>query len=285
MERIKNLLPGSSPQNIPGQKTSGQGIRPASFIPPQIHDDPQDWEDYYKKLEDTGYAALPNCPKCSGKGYLFPIVKGKIDFEHRKTCNYAGCLRESIERYKTGDSYLKTIGIMSNDQTLATFRQEFGTKDTYAAFYWLALPDQDHPRRPFLLCYGSTGNGKTHLCNALALELNIQHIGVRMYAVADLMSELKMAMNNNTVEMKLSFIKSIPALILDDYGVNQCTEWEKAKLEEIIGARYRDKKITVLTTNRDVTELPERVLSRFNDKLLSIAVLNEGIDQRPLKKQ
>jgi hypothetical protein len=39
-----------------------------------------------------------------------------------------------------------------------------------------------------------------------------------------------------------------------------------------------------LTTNRDVTELPERVLSRFNDKLLSVAVLNEGIDQRPLKK-
>ena len=240
-------------------------------------------------MEDTGYAALPNCPKCSGKGYLFPIVKGKIDFEHRRTCNYSGCLRESIERYKTGASYLKTIGLISDEANFTSFRQEIGTQSAYAAFYWLAFPDQEHPRRPFLLCYGNTGNGKTHLCNALGIELNKQHIGVKMYAVADLMSELKMGMNNNTVEMKLSFVKSIPALILDDYGVNQCTEWEKAKLEEIIGSRYRsvvlgEKKITVLTTNRDVTELPERVLSRFNDKLLSVAVLNEGIDQRPLKK-
>jgi len=240
-------------------------------------------------MEKTGYAALPNCPKCMGKGHYYGYVKGKVDFEHLKDCDYKGCLRDSYNLYRSGESYLKSIGLVSDEQTFNSFKQEIGTQDAYAAFYWLAFPDKEHPRLPFLLCYGNTGNGKTHLCNALGLELNQLHIGVKMYAVADLMSELKMGMNNNTVEMKLSFVKSIPALILDDYGVNQCTEWEKAKLEEIVGARYRaittgEFRITVLTTNRDITELPERVQSRFKDKLISVAVLNEGIDQRPLKK-
>jgi primosomal protein DnaI len=136
---------------------------------------------------------------------------------------------------------------------------------------------------PFLLCYGSPGNGKTHLCNALAIVLNENKIGLRLYAVADLLSDLKMAMADNSIELKIRFLKTIPALILDDYGVNYGSEWEFAKIDEIFTARFRDERITVMTTNLDFDSLPERIKSRFKDSELSVAVLNNGLDQRPLK--
>jgi len=194
MESIRRFLPGSS---LPGQDTknpktsSGSVLKEMVYRPPQIHDGPQDWEDYYKKLKKTGYAALPNCPKCKGKGWQHPRIDGEVSYVAKLlSCDYAGCLEDSFKRYKAGESYLKSIGVMSSEQTFGTFRQELGTRDAYAAFYWLAWPEQSEnkTRVPFLLCYGGTGNGKTHLCNALAIELNNQKIGVRLYAVADMIS-------------------------------------------------------------------------------------------------
>jgi len=94
-----------------------------------------------------------------------------------------------------------------------------------------------------------------------------------------------MAMNNNTLELRMQFLKSIPALLLDDYGVNFGSPWEMSKIDEIMTSRFRDEKITVMTTNLKLTEIPERIVSRFGDSVLSKTVLNEGIDQRPLKKE
>ena len=254
---------------------------------PKIADSPEDWKEYYKKVKRNGYAPLPNCPRCFGVGFLHPRnVNNEIDFTKLINCTYAGCLEDSKQRYLRGDSYLKQIGIMNSEQTFASFRQEIGTADAYAAFYWLSYPEQrdDKTLKPFLLCAGTPGNGKTHLCNAAAMVLNEKKIGVRLYAVADMISDLKMAMHDNLLELKMQFLKTIPALILDDYGVNFGSEWELSKIDEIFTARFRDEKITVITTNLDFAALPERIRSRFMDSQLSVAVLNKGIDQRPLKK-
>jgi DNA replication protein DnaC len=254
---------------------------------PRIHDGPEDWADYYHKLKYIGYAALPNCPKCAGSGRIHPRIEGKISYQSPLlTCEFTGCLADSFKAYKSGESYLKSIGVMSTEQVFGTFRQEIGTQAAYAAFFYLAWPEQGPAKKriPFLLCYGNPGNGKTHLCNALAIELNEQKIGVRLYAVADLLTDLWAGMKDHTVDLKLNFLKSIPALILDDYGVNFGADRELAWIDEIWTARFREEKITVMTMNKGFETLTPRIKSRFMDNLLSVAVLNEGIDQRPLKK-
>ena len=91
------------------------------------------------------------------------------------------------------------------------------------------------------------------------------------------------SMADNSLELKIRFLKTIPALILDDYGVNYGSEWELSKIDEIFTARFRDERITVMTTNLDFDSLSERIKSRFKDSELSVAVLNNGLDQRPLK--
>jgi len=292
MERIKNLLPGHRDNSqaltpIPTNTGENNKLKPMVYRVPEIDDSPEAWEGYHKKIKRNGYAALPNCPRCKGFGVINPRNEdGKVIYEQLKTCDYAGCLVDSKARYQRGDSYLKTIGIVDSSQDFATFRQELGTKEAYAAFYWLAYPEQrnDKKLRPFLLCYGNTGNGKTHLCNAAALVLNEKKIGLRVYAVADMIADLKMAMADHLLELKMQFLKTIPALLLDDYGVNFGSEWEISKMDELLSARFRDERITILTTNLDIMSLPERIRSRFSVKDLSVIAFNTGVDQRPLKK-
>jgi len=55
------------------------------------------------------------------------------------------------------------------------------------------------------------------------------------------------------------------------------------QLEKIIRVRYRERLFTILTTNRDISELPERIVSRFEDAEVARKVLNSGIDYRKLK--
>ncbi len=72
-----------------------------------------------------------------------------------------------------------------------------------------------------------------------------------------------------------------PALIVDDVGMGGSdSAWEWGQLDEIINARYREHLITVLATNRDLKDLPERVVSRFSDPDIGLIVLNEGRDYR-----
>jgi len=52
-------------------------------------------------------------------------------------------------------------------------------------------------------------------------------------------------------------------------------------LEAIVVARYGRGLLTIATSNREYTLLPERVRSRFEDAVSSFLVLNEAEDYRP----
>jgi len=70
-------------------------------------------------------------------------------------------------------------------------------------------------------------------------------------------------------------------LILDDVGMGGSgSEWEYGQLEEIVVARYRERLFTIITTNRDLKELPERIVSRFSDPNVGRVILNTGKDYR-----
>lgn len=59
--------------------------------------------------------------------------------------------------------------------------------------------------------------------------------------------------------------------------------WEYGQLEDIIATRYRERLFTIMTTNQDLGELPERITSRFFDPDIGRVILNEGADYRRLK--
>lgn len=234
--------------------------------------------DHQDRLEKYGYAPNPYCQVCRGAGFIHPhLPSGKPDYSRVIQCPAKNCIKDSYAAHQRGESHLRAIGVSSKGQTFDSFKLVPGVKETYSAFKKLATGDADYS---MLLCYGGVGNGKTHLCNALGIELNHRGIDARLFTVSDMISQLKESISSHTTEAVIRELKTVPALILDDFKVEYSSIWEMERIEEIIDARYRENLITVLVTNRDLDEIPERILSRFYEPGLSKVVLNKGKDYR-----
>jgi len=218
---------------------------------------------------------------CRGTGYVHPhLDSGKTDYSRVINCLAEGCIESQKRIYGLTEPYLREKGV-SKFSTFDNFKPVLGAQAALDAFRDIAF-NEGAP--PLLLVYGTTGNGKTHLCEATATELLKRGIDCRLWTVADLISKLKESISENTTELLMSKVKKLPALILDEWGQNYGSEWEEQKLEEIVIARERAGLITIITTNLELDQLPERVISRFRDATQARMILNEALDYRPKKR-
>ncbi len=170
---------------------------------------------------------------------------------------------------------------MSLDNTFANFKAMPGTETAIAAFAAML----DGPEF-MLLCYGGVGNGKTHLCEAVAIELYKRGKFCRVMQMPTMLSTLRMSMDDpskeyNTILDNFCFAER---LIVDDIGAGEGDmSFCDRILEKIVIARYGRQLFTIMSTNLRIEQLPERVRSRFEDSVTSYLVLNEGADYRGLK--
>jgi len=224
------------------------------------------------------YEANPNCEVCHGLGHIgYDLPVGHSDFGKIARCPGPGCLDESFQAWKSSDPYMRDKGISRPQQTFESYKKNLANQESFDAMHSLAMGTSTFF---FLLLYGKVGNGKTHLANACAVEMNKRGVDCHYFAIADLISSLKRAMSDNTIEDKVQELKELHAVIFDDYKPEFSTGWENQRLEEIIDYRYRNYKFTVLITNRDLGEIPERMVSRFSEPIVSIMVLNTDYDHR-----
>ncbi|MBA7598386.1 Chromosomal replication initiator protein DnaA [subsurface metagenome] len=245
-------------------------------------------QDTIKSCEEQkaqmGYAPNPHCKVCHGAGYVHPRGDdGKPDYSQVVDCQAKGCIVDQKRIYQSTESYIKEKGV-SKFNNFDNFKPVLGAETTLEAFRDIAL-NPDAP--PLLMVYGTTGNGKTHLCEATVIELLKRGVDCRLWAVADLVSKLKESIPENTTELLVNSLKKLPALILDEWGQNYGSMWEQQKLEEIFVARERAELITIITSNLEpdqLDKLPERVVSRFRDKSQARLILNAAPDYRPKKK-
>ena len=173
------------------------------------------------------------------------------------------------------DLCVSTLG-----NTFETFKPWQGTEESKTAFEALSSGETDWQ---MLLCYGGVGNGKTHLCEATVIALYRRGLFSRVLTMDRIMGSLKRCMNPDhfmSLEEQLHNFSHMSRLILDDVADSI---WEFEQLEKIIRVRYRENLLTVLTTNLDIKELPERIVSRFRDPEKGRVILNEGEDYRPHK--
>jgi DNA replication protein DnaC len=64
-------------------------------------------------------------------------------------------------------------------------------------------------------------------------------------------------------------VRTHPLLILDDLGTQAATPWAQEKLFQLLNARYNQQLPTILTSNRPLSELDERLRVRVTDPDLS----------------
>ena len=245
-------------------------------------------EDIIKSCEEQkaliGYAPNPHCRVCRGAGFVHPRGDdGKPDYAHTINCQAKGCIVDQKKAYQSTEPYAKEKGV-SKFNTFDNFKPVLGAQTTLEAFKDIAF-NEGAP--PLLLVYGTTGNGKTHLCEATVIELLKRGVDCRLWAVSDLVSKLHESIPENTTELLVSSLKKMPALILDEWGQNYGSIWEEQKLEEIFVARERAELITIITSNLEpdhLDKMPERIISRFRDATQARLILNAAPDYRPKKK-
>lgn len=170
----------------------------------------------------------------------------------------------------------------SLDNTFENFKPMPGTSQVLEAFKAVL----DGPEF-MLLCYGGVGNGKTHLCEAAVIELYKRGRFCRVMKMPEMLSTLRRAIKDPDMSYDgiLGNYCYAERLIVDDIGAGEKSDREFSDriLERIVGARYGRQLLTIMTTNVEISELPERVKSRFEDAVTSYLVLNEGADYRRLR--
>jgi len=176
------------------------------------------------------------------------------------------------------------IRVTSLENTFDNFKSVKGTEKAVAAFRALAA---GNTHWKMLLCYGGVGNGKTHLLEALAIELHKQGKFARVLTMSAIMAALKRGMGKEAIdglEDRVEHLSRVPYLLIDDVGMGGSgSDWEWGQLEDIIVYRYRENLLTAVTSNLDISQIPERIVSRFSDSEKGRIVLNSGVDYRPLK--
>jgi len=226
----------------------------------------------------AGYQPKPGCKACGGAGFVYPRNDdGSINYSKPVPCKAKGCLYDSVLAYKMG-SIRSNSGVRETKQCFETFDADVpGVKKAYQASWKIAEGTGDVN---WLLIYGGVGNGKTHLLNSIANRVMDRGIPTRLVMMADLLAELRMSMDEHKADARLDELKRIPFLLIDELGLELGTDWEKSRIEELFASRWANARHTVVATNRDITELPQRLQSRFRDKHFGKAIMNEAADYR-----
>jgi len=205
---------------------------------------------------------------------------GEPVYNIAKPCD---CYVVAAKAYINGDVYRAGYGARPVVQTFDNFVLIHGARESYNAAKAWTDPAADFI---WLLLYGGVGNGKSHLCNAALNVLLSRGEKSRLITASSLLSELRMAMSDHTTDIVMRGYQETSELIIDDLGAGMkhpmepASEWEWARIEELLVARYDGLKPTMVVTNLDWSDLPERIASRFQDREFARMLQNEAPDYR-----
>lgn len=152
--------------------------------------------------------------------------------------------------------------------TLETFDFRFNTQIHEPLIKELAaLSFIERHENVFLV--GPSGVGKTHLATAIGHRACRQGIDVLFRRTHTLLRWLGSGRADNTFDRKLKFLAGVPLLILDDFGLNDCTQVQQNDLYELVCARY-ERASTIITSNRDFSEW----MGVFDNPLIGSAAMD-----------
>jgi primosomal protein DnaI len=178
---------------------------------------------------------LGNCKNLL-QGYLpkLQFHNGNVDIA------YAKCKEQlKEERRRQHEKLITPMYLPKNMLTDAQLEKVDIENPTKAAaverFYEyidLYKETQKVPRKGLYL-RGTLGVGKTFLLACFANELAKYDIESILVYTPELFRELKSAIKDGTLEEKISLLKNVPVLMLDDLGAERLSSWSR---DEILGS-------------------------------------------------
>jgi len=205
-----------------------------------------------------------DCPVCKGASFVHPgLPSGLPDFTRVIPCR---CNKgESDEerllwlRHNSGDLGLKLLSGMSFEQMVLEDAVKLARRFAEDPEGWVVFQ-------------GRNGCGKTHLAAAIGNYQLQKGKPVFFKVVPDLLDHLRSTFrpdSNVTSDELFEKIKTVPLLILDDFGEQASTDWAQEKLYQLINHRYNDRLPMVITTCFPLEEMELRIISRIADPQIS----------------
>ncbi len=212
----------------------------------------------------------PNCPHCHGLGYLrrdLPV--GHPDFGRLLPCV---CRAQEISATALQRLYAYSQLDALKDKTFENFqpRGRAGLParqaESLELAYNRALLFAQQPQG-WLLLTGTYGCGKTHLAAAIGNYAVAHGRPTLFITLPDLLDSLRAAYTSpeTTFEERMQQIRTVPLLILDDFGTQNATDWAEEKIFQILNYRYIHRLPLVVTTNLPLDEIAPRLRSRLLD--------------------
>ena len=183
-----------------------------------------------KRFLGTGFIG---CIKCR---HADPNSREKAMEEQRKRADFERKLSQSgLVQYQAV-------------QTFETYQHGPGSPELIAAKAQAILASKNKTN---LILAGRAGTGKTHLAIDIAIEAMKQGRQAIFRTVPELIDELRRANQEHTDPYGLMMkFKSVPCLVLDDWGQEKSTEAAMDYLYQIINYRYTNSLQTIVTTNK-----------------------------------
>jgi len=187
-----------------------------------------------------------------------------------------------------GLSIARRLNVSSISHTFDNFKRVKGTEEMLDVMKLIA----EGTDRKFVFLYGTVGCGKTYIIESLIIQWANKGIFTRYNTNSQLMRMFKNCMKPQSIpsyEEMFRRICQVDRLIIDDMGMGTAeSTWELATLEDIINERYHMRYfptpvITIMATNKDITEIPDRITSRFYDPEVGLVLCNRAQDYRKRK--
>lgn len=158
----------------------------------------------------------------------------------------------------------------------------------FAADFINAIKEKGKVPDKGLYLWGGFGVGKSFVLGAIANELAA--IGVRsvLVYVPEFLREMKQAIDDRTLQEKITFVKEAPVLMLDDLGAETLSSWAR---DEILGTilhyRMAENLPLFITSNLDYAQMAEHLAgnNRGNIDVIKAARLMERIQATTLPMQ
>ncbi|KMT21863.1 ATP-binding protein [Clostridium cylindrosporum] len=203
------------------------------------------------------------CSKCKDTGYVDAkkcnCFKQKLINLYYKQSNLTNVLqRENFTTFKM-DYYStvksETYGVSPRDNIMEISARCVDFCETF---------DNNNTN---LLFTGSTGLGKTFLCNCIAMEVLKKGKSVVYNTSSTLIDNIRNIKYSDTDKSKLDYTLNCDLLIIDDLGTENITQSSQSEIFNIINERILRRKKTIISTNLSLDELQvkyhQRIVSRI----------------------
>lgn len=217
----------------------------------------------YTTLLKKSQLEYSECQKCksitqcqkqiNGYAYLPKIDENKLSFSYQR-CKFQKKVDDDF-RYLNNIYTIDTPNFLKNARMKNIYKED---KNRFETIKWLNnfiksyLKDKNQKG---LYLYGNFGCGKTYLISAALVELARNDIKSAIVFWPEFLSDIKSSFQNDS-KVKLSYIKKVPILFLDDIGADYTTQWSRDEiLFPILQYRMENKLPTFMTSNLNLKEL------------------------------